>query len=447
MALKTPVKDAETVSLGLQVNHGSTAASWREILVNPSSFFAQVSSTFLAKVLISAIAVITTAAISRLLGPAGRGEYAAAMALGTIGVQIANLGLHASNTYTVASRPSLLPQVLGNTLAVSFVSGGLATVIISSVFFHRPGLQPVHGWMLYLALGWIPVGLAFLLLQSLLLGTGEIMFYNVTEIATRFAVLVTLIVLAQTDFRDANGFFVATTACFATGAVLMFGKLFRKAGRLATSGELLSENLHYGFKAYLAALFSFIVLRIDLLMVKDMLGAEPAGYYSVSVTLGEMIMMIPTVIGSLLFPKLSGMSSDDERWRLAKKTFRWTALVMPIVIVASALMARPLVLLLFGRDFYPAIPAFQWLLPGLLALSMSVLCMNYFASLGMPWVTVYAPLTAAVINCSANLWFIPHYGIAGASICSSLSYGLLLIISLTYLLAERAKVRRVAVVE
>lgn len=430
--------DPESKSIPAERVSRDWFSEWRDFAVNPTSFFAQVSSTFLAKLLISAIAVLTTALVARLLGPAGRGEYAAAMALATIGVQVTNLGLHASNTYTVASRPALLPKILGNTLAVVGTAGLFGVLLLRAFFWMVPSAQPVTGSLLYLCLLWVPVGLAFLLLQSLLLGLSEIRSYNAIEISTRTLVLGAIAVLGWIGVRSPEAFFFATVVCFAAGALWMFRKTFIQAdSTLAFSRELFNENLHYGFKAYLGALFAFVVLRIDLLMVKSMLGAAAAGYYSVSVTLGEMILMMPTVIGSLLFPKLSGMEDDNEKWKLAKRVFFMTGGVMPVVIGVTALLARPLIVILFGSDFLPAIPAFLWLLPGLLVLSINLLIMNYLASMNMPWVTVYAPFVSAVMNCTLNLWLIPKYGIVGASISSSICYTVMLSLALLYVIQHR----------
>src|SRR3972149_6606561 len=91
------------------------------------------------------VRLVTSVLVARILGPEGRGLYAVAMAVGAIGVQFGNLGLHASNTYYVARERSLLPALIGNTLLVSFVVGGSGSVLAWIVFSLRPELAPVPG--------------------------------------------------------------------------------------------------------------------------------------------------------------------------------------------------------------------------------------------------------------------------------------------------------------
>jgi Na+-driven multidrug efflux pump len=64
--------------------------------------------------------------------------------------------------------------------------------------------------------------------------------------------------------------------------------------------------------------------------------------------------------------------------------------------------------------------------------------MNYFASTGMPPITVYSPGAAAVLNVLLNLKLIPSLGIVGASVASTVAYGMMLAISLVYLTKLRS---------
>jgi hypothetical protein len=97
---------------------------------------------------------------------------------------------------------------------------------------------------------------------------------------------------------------------------------------LSPSVSLFKENLHYGMKAYVAALFSFLVLRIDLLMIQYMRGAEETGFYSIAAAVADLVYLLPVIVGTILFPRLSAMSSDQERWDFARVIARWVGLMM-----------------------------------------------------------------------------------------------------------------------
>jgi O-antigen/teichoic acid export membrane protein len=72
-------------------------------------------------------------------------------------------------------------------------------------------------------------------------------------------------------------------------------------------------------------------------------------------------------------------------------------------------------------------------MPGILMLSINVVYMNYFASTGMPMITVYSPAIAALANIVLNIKIIPLLGIIGASISSSICYSAMLGFSIFYI--------------
>jgi O-antigen/teichoic acid export membrane protein len=405
-----------------------------------SDFARKVSETFFTRLLLLCIRLVTTVIVARTLGPEGRGLYAVALAFSAMGVQFGNLGLHASNTYYVARNKRLLPRLVGNTLVVSFIMGGGGALTAWGVFYLWPDLSPVTGTLLVLSLVWIPFGLAYMLLQNLLLGIHEVRAYNKIELITKILALALLGLIV---------FFGAATVelVFSAGLIgLIAGALWILLGLKSSLSEaprpslaLFKDNIAYGLKAYAGAFFAFLVLRAGLLMIKYLLDPEQAGYYSISSTMAEMMYMIPVVIGTILFPKLSAMNSTSEKWGATRKVVLLVVLIMLALAGLSYLLAEPVVTILFGEAFLPAVPAFLWLMPGVIMLSVNTVYMNYFASTGMPLITVYSPAIAAAVNIVLNMKLIPVMGIIGASVSISVSYGLMLLASIIYIKGQQRK--------
>jgi O-antigen/teichoic acid export membrane protein len=174
--------------------------------------------------------------------------------------------------------------------------------------------------------------------------------------------------------------------------------------------------------------FGFLVMRIDLLMVKYMLGATEAGYYSISQVLSENTMLLPVVIGLLLFPKLSAIKDKEAKLHLANKAALVTAALMLPAVVVAAFAATPVISLAFGRNFLAAVAPFVWLLPGIYFLGIEVVLVQLLNSEGFPKIIVIAWLADTIVNVGLNLWAIPLYGITGASVVSSICYFLIFVI-------------------
>jgi O-antigen/teichoic acid export membrane protein len=381
--------------------------------------------------LLIAIGLATTMFVSRTLGPSGRGLFAVATAIAAIGVQFGNFGLHASNTYYVAKDRELLPVLIGNTLIVGLGIGGMAALLGWILAAMWPNLAPLHGPLLALALASIPFGLAYLLLQNLLLGIDQVRTYNGIELANKAIglALVSLVILSRR--LSAELMFAATLVALVLsflGVLWSLRGVFRHP--VPFSITVFRQHVRLGIKAYLIAFFGFLVLRIDLVMVKYMLGAQAAGYYSISETMAENILTLPVVVGTILFPKLSGMAHNGEKLQLTGKAALVTAAFMVPVMIIASLLAKPAVQLVFGTSFLPAVTPFIWLMPGSFLLGVEIVIVQYLNSLGFPKIIAYCWLLVTALNIAINFWAIPAYGITGAAIVSTVSYSLIFVLVL-----------------
>lgn len=398
-----------------------------------SEFIRKVGETFSARLLLIGIGLVTSVIVARILGPEGRGLYGVALVVIAIGVQFGNFGLHASNTYHVARNRTSLPALIGNTLLVSFGLGGMGAVLAWVILSLWPSVAPVHGRLLILSLVWIPFGLAYMLMQNLLLGIDEIRHYNIIELVGRILGLSFIGLEVVYGMVSVELILIAGFMALLVSLTWSFLRLKRHLHHTPfVSLTLLRENLGYALKAYIGAFLAFLVLRVNLLMIQYILGEKQAGYYSIAVTLGDTVYLLPIVAGTILFPHLSGMLVNREKWNLTKKATLFIGMIMVLLACSAALLASPVIRILFGEAFMPAVPAFQWLLPGIVLLSINTCYMNYFASIGMPIVTVVSPGLAVIVTITVNLKLIPWLGIVGASITSVISSGLMLVASIIY---------------
>lgn len=407
-------------------------AYWRRMFA--SDFVRKVAETFATRVLLIGIGLITSVIVARILGPEGRGLYAVAAAISVIGVQFGNLGLHASNTYYVVKDRSLLPALVGNTLVVSFAFGGGGAFAAWILFSLWPDLAPVNGFLLIIALTWVPFGLAYMLMQNLLLGLQEVRAYNVVELTTKILSVCLITVVIAFNLTSVETVFSAGLVSLFISFLWALYLLKSHLHKIPLPSLLLfKENIRYGLKAYIAAFFAFLVLRIDLLMVKSILGSEQAGYYSIATTMADMVFMLPVVIGTILFPKLSALSNVRRKWELTKKVLCGVGCLMLVLVVAAVFLAKPVTGFLYGKAFLPAVPAFIWLMPAILLLSLNTIMMNFFASIGMPSIVVYSPGTAALLNIVLNIYLIPVRGCVGAAWSSIAAYGMMLAFSFLWI--------------
>lgn len=410
-----------------------------------STFWLQVSGTLLGRVAGLGLSLLGAVITARALGPDGRGVFAVMVTIGTIGVQFGHLGVPAANTFFVASDRRQLPQLVGANLAGAFgvgaaIAGGF--IVFVQIF---PEFAPLNSLSL-LAWGavWIPFGIWLMNMQNLLLGLERIREYNWVQIFHRSLTVAAIAVLWALGYAGTLSFYLANLLVLLTSAALLTSIVFRSGSAKVALPSLrfLGEVGRYGFRAYLAALFSYLVLHFDLLMVAGMLGDAEAGLYSIAARMADMLYMIPVALGTILFSTVSRMRHGQ--WQFTRRVLVvFGAGILPLFGLAG-IFAEPAIDLLFGSEFLPAVPVFLFLLPGIYMLSLNTILMNYFAGTGMPIIAVVSPAIAAAVNVAANAWALPRWGIPAAGLTSTLSYTVMLLSSLAYLRYSGLRSRRPA---
>ncbi len=376
----------------------------------------------LAKVIIGILGAISSILLARMLGPEARGTFGVALQLSTFGVQIGCLGINSSNLYYSAKDPSKVPIIAGNSLLISIVLG-IIVIVVSSVFFYFfPTLQPLDGSMLQLSLFWVPLGILYLLLQNIFPGVQDIKSYNLAEIGFR-AIGVILFVLVIVLFHSTSIELVYLTTYFPPLiiSIWILWKL-KSYGKISFDFKEVTSSISYSTRIYIATIFAFVMLKSNLFMIKEMLGATEAGYYSVVMNVSDLFSMISASIGMILYSKSSSMAENSRRWKMTLKSAALCSVLLLIAFTVYYFNDETIFRLLFGKEFDSAIVPFNYLLIGLFFMGVQTIFMQYLASIGLPKITLYLWGFGAVLYLILNTIFIPKYGLNGASIATSVSY-------------------------
>ncbi len=118
--------------------------------------------------------------------------------------------------------------------------------------------------------------------------------------------------------------------------------------------------LGYGFRVYVAILVSFLVIRVDLLLVNAYLGRTEAGLYSIAATLADGMFVLPTVVALNLFPRVA----RGDPTNASAEVFRSVAVLYGLICLATVPIAGIAIRAFFGSEFEGATSLYYWLLPG-----------------------------------------------------------------------------------
>lgn len=387
-----------------------------------ASAFSQVSRAFSLRLVTAVLAFVTSAVVSRTLGPEGRGEYYAPLLIASTLIAIWNLGLDQANVYLFGTR-GIPPRRLVSQAGFVATGGG---IVGSGLVLLGPWAAPaffsdISPVMLWLTAISIPIGIHTIYATGLLTLTGRVLAPLVTAASSAAVLLVCVVILAGLGaLTPANAFLCAVAA--------NVGVWFTQARLLASPGAwirsdfgLLRESLAQSLVLHLGTAALFLHLRVDMFLIKGILGTSALGLYSLAVVLAETLMLITDALALVLLPRqMSGsIQSAAQRALLAA---RLTVVLGVVAAIGWGLCGHAFIVTVFGRDFAACFVTLLVLIPGITALGMQRMCGAVVLRVGTPWRITAIHAFSAVLNFSLNLWWIPRLGTVGAALASTISY-------------------------
>lgn len=397
-------------------------------LINSRRFSAHVAWTLATRLLMIVNSVAASVIVAHWLGVQGVGELAVINVAVTTIVQLGSLGLPSSNTYFIAKDRAHFRAATINSLLFALLIGSILSVGLSIVASLRPAwFSFVSPDLIRIASVSIPFQLVTLIGLNILLAVGKIHEFNLLDLVGQSFVLINaLIVLVILRGRLDELVKFNTATSIAVGIVvaailLATGKKLLES-KWRADLRLLRRMISYGLKFHISILAGAIIFRADLLIVNLFRGPSEAGVYSVATQFSMLLMLLPGVIATLLFPRVT--AEQDARGETTSVVTRHTALIM----LACCLAAVPVSFLLplvYGRAFSDATTLLLILLPGVYLVGLESVLVQHFNALGLPRRIPVYWLVTLVVNLVLVFGLVPRLGAYGAAIASTLSYALI----------------------
>ena len=391
-------------------------------------FSTDVAWTLGTRLLMIVNSVAAGVIVARWLGAKGVGELAVInVAVATV-VQLGSCGLPSSNTYFIAQDPAHFRAATINSLLFALTIGTLLAVALSGVASLRPDwFNFIPTDLIRIASVQIPFQLLTLIGLNILLAGGKIREFNLLDLAAQSFVLVNAFLVlvvfglgldALVKFNTATS--VLVTIVISVLLVVVGKKLVQSRWR--ADAALLRRMITYGLKFHISVLVGAIIFRADLLVVNHFRGAAEAGVYSVATQFSLLLMLLPGVIATLLFPRVTSEqdASGETTWLVTKHT--------ATIMLVCCLVTVPVSFLLpwvYGAAFGDATWLLLILLPGVYLIGLESVLVQHFNALGLPRAIPAYWLVTLILNLVLVFALVPQFGAYGAAIASTVSYALI----------------------
>ena len=167
-----------------------------------------------------------------------------------------------------------------------------------------------------------------------------------------------------------------------------------------------------------------VYMKIDQVMLKEMLDAKAVGVFAAAVKLCEAWYFVPTAVMASLFPAVIKARNNSETLYEERIQKIYDLMIWGSVAVAlpTTLFADWVILILYGSDFQEAADVLRIYIWAGVFVSLGVACSKWLVAENLQSYLFYITALGAVLNISCNLWLIPIYGIKGAALATIISY-------------------------
>ncbi len=370
---------------------------------------------------------------ARALGPAGRGAFALLHTTPDLIISFVLMGIVQTNVCFVSQGIIPARRMLGvASLAALFQSAAGFVLFTIAVFFFRQQFFGESSLLLIaMSAALIPLGILQAHWSSLLGALKQFKRLALLRAIAPFILVVGYLVLLVVFKFGVGGGLAAVLFSSSAVASLMLFSLIAFAGMKRDGAGIHVEGLcdgfwkrylTYGIKLHASALMWFLIIRVDIYMIKYFLDIESVGFFSLASSLAEKLWLVTTSANTVLLPSLASVEDPGERARMAARAARQITIILLPFFFFGIFLGKPLIMLLYGSEFEPSAVPFVILLGSTLVQAHRSITASFFESSDLALVNVATRAAAFLMKILLNVVLIPALLMQGAALASLMAY-------------------------
>jgi PST family polysaccharide transporter len=362
--------------------------------------------------------------VARYLGPERYGVLNYSFAFVLLFSSVASMGLETVAVRDLVRDPSRKDEILGTVFLLEVIGGVVAfSMAIGTISVVRSEDSLTRWMVCIIAAGWFfqtfdAIDYWF---QSQILSKYTVIARSAAFFSISFLKVGLILLRAPVIY-----FAIAATAEIVLGSAFLIAAYYvnghgiRKWRILPDTAKTMLKD---SWPLLFSGIFVMLYIRIDQVMIGEILGDSETGIYSAAVTLAEAWYFIPIAITSSVLPAIVDAKKRDEGlyYSRLEKLFLamfWLSLSVSVLIT---IFAKNIVHLVFGAQYAnAAYPLAIQCWAGLFIFSGLVSNQWYLVE-NLNRYTLYRHVTGAAVNVFGNLALIPRYGIDGAAVSTLLT--------------------------
>ena len=389
-------------------------------------YFKNTSWLFGEKILRILISFVVTVFVVRYLGPKDFGLLSYAISFYGLFSTISILGLETITIRELVKNPGKSDNLLGTVFLLRLL-GGVSTIIFIALTLYFSGESTN-----------ISILILIVSVSAIFQSFSVIDYYFRAEVKAKYsvyvfssAVLIVAVLKIMLIIFEAEliYFAIAFSIEFLLAAsgflfVYSFNKL--NLSRWRFNKKIALSLLKDSWPLILSGLVVSVYMKVDQVMIKNMLNGEEVGYYAAAVKLSEAWYFIPVALTNSLFPAIvyaKKVSKEFYNNRMQKlyDILAWMAIAIAVPV---SIFSSEIISIIFGNEFQSAAPVLTIYVWAGVAVFLGVASSQYLINENFTKLSFSRTFIGMVLNILLNFILIPKYGIVGAAIATLISYSI-----------------------
>lgn len=410
----------EDKKIETKINFGS--ASFKK-------YFANTSWLLFEKIARLVLNFFVTVAVIRYLEPNEFGIYSYAISFYGLFVAFISLGMESISIRELVKSPDKRDEILGSVFYSQLLGAVLAISLIALTLFITN--EDVSTSVLILIIS----------ASSFFQTFNVIDYYYRSKVNAKYSVyvlstsviLVALIKFALIFIKAPLLFFLIAYACEflfnAIGYTIIYHSQKLKISVWKFDKNLALTLLKDSWPLILSGVVVSIYVKVDQVLIKNMLTSRDVGIYAAAVRLSESWYFIPIAISNALFPAIvtaKSIASELYLSRLQKlyDVLAWIAIGISIPV---SFLSGEIIQVLYGSKYSASAPILTIYIWAGVSVFLGVASSQYLVTENFTKISLMRTSLGMIANVILNIIFIPRYGIVGSAYATLLSYTLVIL--------------------
>ncbi len=376
------------------------------------------------------LGMLTSIFIARHLGPADFGTYSAIIWLVAMGVAMTNAGTASAVIKFVAElRGSGREDLIAPTIASLHRAQRwfmLAVLVVGGLLFWLAGEKFAPGFNHVVLYGFFVLAIALRAQYMFNVGVAKgFEDFRAIAIVALVATPLNLVMVVSAWWLDAE--VEALLFVFVLSGIVFYAMSHARTKPLippSPAGTVLPDELqrrlrrHMRLVAVTVTVGFLVASDVEVFFLNMFADAAAAGHFKVAYQLASgAATLVPGVIGVLLLPMMANALSqgrDIAGRRFVASTSYLMLLAAPLAAF-GAVFSGPIILLMYGAAYAPAIPVFAICLGACALATVSQGGSSLLVSADRQGTVLIVAVAGGVLKIALDVWLIHAWGLAGAT--------------------------------